>query len=1633
MGSIIFERAHPPTFKILQPNVNIRIYRWFLIACSWLLCAAAATAQTGSGLMGKYYDTETFGTLKTTRTDASINFSFGTAIPAGTALTAPTTYSVAWSGQIEPQYSELYTFTITADDGARLWLDDQMIVCRTFYQAPGELRGQIRLKAGHRVNLRLEYIQQTGSASVKLEWASASLPKQVVPTNRLYPTTEVPNGGSLMREVWTGLAGTSLTTLTTNANYPNKPASRDFITNFECIARDWEDNFGTRVTGFIRPSVSGDYNFAVSGDDAVQLYLSTDATSANKSLIASVASTTSFRQWDAQPSQQSTARSLVAGQTYYVELLHKEGSGADHWSVAWKPPGSAAFSVIPGTALMMPGTDTAQPATANFFNTLATEQPRLGVSRERFLWLKQQYLSPTASSAKSRAQSVINTATGELTAAPVIQRQAQDRIQRLALAWWLTGDDRFAEAAWNNINYAINNGDWTDPWKGVENGVVAIGYDWLYPYWSQTRKDAMVACMVNKGFGPGWTNSYTNNIGVIVSSGHLMAALAVGTLNESASENAIATAISRLSARIEKFNANSGAWYEGTDYGIFTKWGLGQAMPSMEHALGSTFGLSRVPGVSNPAREPLTIASNTRQRFTFSDIGTGSEAALGWANWWARRFNALETFDYSRQIGNSPLNALTLPETTISPAAAGLNPDTAFRGPVDSTNKLFQEVVTLRENWTDSKATFVGALGGTYQDHGHLQSGSFQLWARGVKWFQDLTSEDYASPQNWNIRTNPNGLDRWDYYRYRAEGHNCLIVNPSANPDRIWDAPPAPLICYQSAQNGQRSFAIWDLSNNITGVTRVQRGIQLLNKRREVIVQDEIVAPSGSTAWWFAHYTNTNTSAVISPDGSSVMLFKDAERLWCKIVSGAGIWTIRPAEPLPTSPNPATYGAQNGNNSSRSKLSINLTDAANTTLAVWFVPLAPGEDPPATTPTITALNTWNLIGSQSEPPVALNSGVNSVGNGAVDVNLRLLTKDDWTPPEQLTFTVGAALGGTVALQQDGFTARFSPDSGFGGTQSFTFTATDGDGATSNTATISISASPVVTNWTRTTSDNWSTGANWQGGNAPLSSPGAEIQFFNGQTLAATTITTTNDLPGTSNANRLTFSGTGTATTVVNVGGNPLRLVRNGAASPVINLTGITAGYRYNIGNDITLDETVTVNANNSGTFVFSGALTGSGGLTRTNTYSTLILAGNNNYSGPTTISAGTLQIGNDGANGSLGSGPVEIANGATLRFDRTGTLSVPNDIGGAGSLFVSGVTMSDVVALGGANTFTGGVTVSAGSLRITDAGQLGDGTKTINLSGAAAALRLDGSRGDIELPTSFKFITSNPNGAIINEAGNNRIGGTVTLTSGAGNTRLTSLADTLTIEGNIAPNTTGRALDLRGAGNGVIHGNVLDGSTTNTMTGLSKNDAGTWMLNGNNAFTGTTTVSTGRLVINGTHNSGAISVSSGATLSGRGTLGAATTVNGTLAPGDGFGTMNTTANVSFGSTGRFRWELGTNTLAGDQLVTTGALNVTSGAKIDVVLNSPGSEATYVLAFWRKARTFPLISCASRSGTFSLGTVSGDAAGHDTAAYGSFSLQHTATGVNLVWAPLPDFPVIDEPLVSFVRPAASPVSSISEFL
>jgi PA14 domain len=148
---------------------------------------SVSRAVAANGLTGKYYDENDFTSQKTSRTDATVDFDWGTSIPAGTALTSGDNFSVRWTGQIEPQFSETYTFYVAADDGSRLWIDDKFIAARVEYVSGGaNMRGTVKLTAGRRVNIRLEMIEKTGSAFAKLEWSSPSVARQVVPQARLF-------------------------------------------------------------------------------------------------------------------------------------------------------------------------------------------------------------------------------------------------------------------------------------------------------------------------------------------------------------------------------------------------------------------------------------------------------------------------------------------------------------------------------------------------------------------------------------------------------------------------------------------------------------------------------------------------------------------------------------------------------------------------------------------------------------------------------------------------------------------------------------------------------------------------------------------------------------------------------------------------------------------------------------------------------------------------------------------------------------------------------------------------------------------------------------------------------------------------------------------------------------------------------------------------------------------------------------------------------------------------------------------------------------------------------------------------------------------------------------------------------
>lgn len=156
--------------------------------------------------------------------------------------------------------------------------------------------------------------------------------------------------GAILREWWSNIgSGTSVSNLTSNINYPNNPTGRELLTQFEGPT-NWDNSYGTRIRGYLYPPATGSYTFWIAGDDNCQLWLSTDGTPAHSVLIAQVAGWTNWREWNKYPSQQSPSIFLTAGKKYYIEALHKEGSGGDNIAAAWSGPGIAQ-QVISGRYL----------------------------------------------------------------------------------------------------------------------------------------------------------------------------------------------------------------------------------------------------------------------------------------------------------------------------------------------------------------------------------------------------------------------------------------------------------------------------------------------------------------------------------------------------------------------------------------------------------------------------------------------------------------------------------------------------------------------------------------------------------------------------------------------------------------------------------------------------------------------------------------------------------------------------------------------------------------------------------------------------------------------------------------------------------------------------------------------------------------------------------------------------------------------------------------------------------------------------------------------------------------------------------------------------------------------------------
>ncbi len=511
------------------------------------------------------------------------------------------------------------------------------------------------------------------------------------------------------------------------------------------------------------------------------------------------------------------------------------------------------------------------------------------------------------------------------------------------------------------------------------------------------------------------------------------------------------------------------------------------------------------------------------------------------------------------------------------------------------------------------------------------------------------------------------------------------------------------------------------------------------------------------------------------------------------------------------------------------------------------------------------------------------SGTTSVFGGAVtgagsltklgDGTLELQGNNSWTGGTQVTagtlradtpgalpaFTDYVLTGGTLDLNNNNLTVRSL--SGTGG-QVALGTATLGinqtidsyfGGAISGAGGLTKSGSGLLI---LTGSSSYSGGTNIMGGtigivsDSNLGAATGAVTMWDGTTLAILDdVATTRNIGITGTSTLYTLAGTTLGVggqisgggTLVKDGGGKLMLTgaNNYSGGTTINAGTLQLGNGGPSGS-------ITGDVLNNGilafyrvdTSAFAGAISGTGSVQQIGA-GTTILTGNNSYSGGTTIAMGTLQLGNGGTSGLI---TGNVTNNGTLAFNRSDAVTFDGAITGAGALNQLG---SGTTILTANNSYSGGTTITAGTLQLGNGGMSGWIHGNVTDNGVLAFNRSDTMIFDGTITGAGRLVQLGP--------------GTTVLTNNSSYLGGTTVAGGVLMLGN---GGAWGAITGNATNNGVLAFNRSDTSVfAGNVTGtglLLQLGAGATVLTGTSSYGGGTLIAAGTLQLGNGGTTGSI-------------------------------------------------------------------------------------------------------------------------------------------------------------------------------
>lgn len=567
--------------------------------------------------------------------------------------------------------------------------------------------------------------------------------------------------------------------------------------------------------------------------------------------------------------------------------------------------------------------------------------PRLHANADDFARLRAE--SETNATLKKWTDTVISQADGLLDQEPLeytipdglrlldTSRGVQDRLLKLGYAYQITGDEKYAERAWKEMEKACSYTDW-NPRHFLDTAEmaygIAVGYDWCYDYLSDEQRETIENAIIKLGLEEGikqYNGSPTGtnfvfqdmNWNVVCNGGLSAAAFAVLDADPETVLYTLENAYRSFDYMITEF-APDGGWVEGPGYWAYTLKFFCIWMDAMKYPLGTYYNIPNYPGISRTADYIFSLQGNKGAN-NFNDCGEGDVVSSD-VMWLGRYFDhdgitsAYLSYKDLRGLQGNVYDCLYY-DTSVSSDEITM--------PLDNVTRRV-ESGAMRSGWDNINGMYLSYRGGeTLVNHYHISQGAFVLDALGERWALDIGMESLTYSADFTG-------DRNSLYRIRPEGHNCLVIKPSTDPGQDLNAD-CPIIKSESKERG--AYQVLDLSSAYTSTANeVIRGYMLTADRRTAVIRDEFELKGESEAYWFMH-TKADIE-IVSND--TAILTQNGKRMQFKLIcEGADAeLSVMDAEPLPSSP---TVAGQTANTGIR-KIAVRMVGSGDVALSVRMTP-----------------------------------------------------------------------------------------------------------------------------------------------------------------------------------------------------------------------------------------------------------------------------------------------------------------------------------------------------------------------------------------------------------------------------------------------------------------------------------------------------------------------------------------------------------------------------------------------------------------------------------------------------------------------------------------------------------------------